>query len=114
MQESFAAFHNKLKPFEDICYTWLGRVFLAGILAGSAWIDDAPPLSLAAMAITLYTILRILMHFGEIAQAVPFTNSALKYFFALFAVAVLGLCFLTVFTFTEYVSLSAVEYYRST
>ena len=113
MQATINAFHQQLKPFEELCYTWLGRVILAGILAGSAWIDDAPPLSLAAFAVVLYTVLRIVMQFGDLAQAVPFQNRGLKYFFAVFTILVLGLCFLTVFTFTEYVSLSAVQVYTS-
>ena len=103
---------NKLEdhliPAEDIFFRWLTRVVIAAVLAGSAWIDDAPPLELAAFAITLYVVVRVIMQFGAFYSAVPFKSTFLKVLAAVVALLLLGLSFLTVVNFVYQLSVMTV------
>ena len=107
MLNTLSALENQLTPVEEIFFRWLTRVVIAATLAGSAWIDDAPPLELAALAITLYVVIRVVMQFGAFASAVPFKNQILKVLSALVALGLLGLSFLTVVTFVYHVAFLA-------
>ncbi len=104
MTTVFASIQEKLIPFENLFYTWLVRVFLAATIAGVAWIDDAPPLELAAYAISIYTALRILMHFGEFMTAAPFGNRILQAISAVSAVLLLTLAFPSIAIFTRVIA----------
>ena len=53
MAQALAALHDRLVPAEELFFTWLLRVFGAATLAGCAWVDDAPPLGLAALLLGL-------------------------------------------------------------
>ena len=48
MQRARSSLQERLAPAEEIFFTWLVRVMVAAVLVGSAWIDDAPPLEIAA------------------------------------------------------------------
>ena len=109
MKEALDALQDRLAPAEEIFFTWLTRVFIAATLVGSAWIDDAPPLEIAAMLIAIYVAVRVVTQFGALADAAPFQNRALRAIFALGAVMVLGLSFLIVVTLVERLALSAVH-----
>ena len=87
---------ERLKPIEDLFFKWLLRVAIAGTLVGSAWIDDAPPLELAAMLVALYVLLRILLQSGSFFAAAPFEHRVWKALVAVIALVVLGLTFVTV------------------
>ena len=102
------ALQDRLAPAEAIFFTWLTRVFIAATLVGSAWIDDAPPLEIAAMLIAIYVAVRVVTQFGPLADAAPFRNRALRVIFALGALMVLGLSFLVIVTLVERLALSAV------
>ena len=108
MLEALDSLQDRLAPAEEILFTWLTRVVIAGTLAGSAWIDDAPPLDIGAMIIALYVAARVATQFGPLVSAAPFQNRALKTVFALGALALLGLSFLTVVTFVESVAMFVV------
>jgi len=90
-----------LAPAEEIFFTWLMRVFAAATLAGSAWLDDAPPLGLAALIITIYVAVRVATQFGNLAAAAPFENRVMKTVFAVGALVLLGFSFLVVAIFIE-------------
>ena len=47
------------------------RVFAAATLVGSAWIDDAPPLELAAAIITIWVAIRVATQFGGWPPPLP-------------------------------------------
>ena len=106
MQETLTSLQDRLAPAEEIFFTWLMRVFAAATLAGSAWIDDAPPLGLGALTITIYVAVRVATQFGNLAAAAPFENRALKTFFAVGALVLLGFSFLGVAIFVERLALS--------
>lgn len=101
MNQSPASLSRRLAPAETIFFTWLNRVLVAGILVGSAWIDDAPPLDIAAMIIAAYVAIRVATLFGEFTAAAPFDSRALKIGFAVVALVLLGLSFLVVVTFVD-------------
>lgn len=104
MQDLFVTLQKRLAKAEEIFFTWLTRIFCAAVLVGTSWIDDAPPLEFAAMIIALYVLLRILTEFGSLFSAAPFENRVLKALFALFSVILLGLSFLTIAIFADYVA----------
>ena len=106
MQKALSSLHDRLAPAEEIFFTWLMRVFAAATLFGSAWIDDAPPLELAAMIIGLYVAVRVATEFGNLVSTAPFENRALKVIFALVGVVLLGLSFMVVAIFVERLAIS--------
>ena len=106
MPRALSSLQNRLAPAEEIFFTWLMRVFAAGTLVGSAWIDDAPPLELAAMVIAIYIAIRVVMQFGRLAAAAPFENRPLRVIFAVGALVLLGLSFLVVVTLVERLAVS--------
>ena len=108
MKDAIRTLQDRLAPAEDIFFTWLARACLAAVLVGSAWIDDAPPLELAAMLVAVYVAVRVVMQFGPLAAAAPFGNRVLRVLFAGGAVVVLGLAFLVVVTLVERLGLLAV------
>ncbi len=108
MKDALYALHDRLAPAEEIFFTWLARVFVAAILVGSAWIDDAPPLEIAAMLIAIYVAVRVVTQFGRLAAAAPFRRRALQVIFAVGALIVLGLSFPVVVTLVERLALSAI------
>ena len=81
-------------------------MFAAATLVGSAWIDDARPLELGAMIVTLYVAIRVATQFGNLAAAAPFERRPLRVLFAAGALVLLGLAFLVVVTLVERLSLS--------
>jgi hypothetical protein len=64
MLKPVSVLENQLAPAEDIFFRWLIRVVLAALLMGSSWIDDAPPLELAAWLVVGYVVVRVVMQFG--------------------------------------------------
>lgn len=108
MKEALDALQVRLAPAEEIFFTWLMRVFAAGMLVGSAWIDDAPPLELAAAIITVYVAVRVVMQLGRLAAAAPFENRPLRVIFAAGALGLLVLSFLVVVTFVDRLSVMVV------
>lgn len=106
MQQALGSLQNRLAPAEEIFFGWLMRVFAAATLVGSAWIDDAPPLELAAMIIALYVAVRVATQFGALAAAAPFESRPLRMIFAGGALVLLGLAFLVVATLVERLALS--------
>jgi len=106
MQQALRSLNDRLAPAEAIFFTWLGRIFASATLVGCAWIDDAPPLDLAAMIIAIYVALRVATQFSNLMTAAPFENRGLQAFFAAFAVLLLALSFLAIATFVEHVALS--------
>ena len=109
MKERFDALQDRLAPAEEIFFTWLTRVFVAATLVGSAWIDDAPPLEVAAMLTAIYVAVRVATQFGPLAAAAPFENRALRAIFAVGALMVLGLSFLVIVTLVQRLALLAVS-----
>ncbi len=106
MQQALNSLQGRLAPAEEIFFTWLTRVFAAATLVGSAWIDDAPPLELAAAIITIYVAFRVATQFGRLAAAVPFANRALQVTFAVGALVLLALSFLVVVTLVDRLAVS--------
>lgn len=104
MQQVLSSLHDRLAPAEEIFFTWLARVFAAATLVGSAWIDDAPPLELAAAIITIYVAVRVVMQLGRLAAAAPFENRPLRVTFAAGALGLLVLSFLVVVTLVDRLS----------
>jgi hypothetical protein len=96
---------QRLAPAEQVFFRWLSRVVVAALLVGSAWIDDAPPLELAAMIIAGYVAIRVVIQYGEFHATAPFQNHLLKSAFAVLALALLGLSFLAVVIFVERLAL---------
>ena len=66
------------------------------MLAGSAWLDDAPPLELAAYILTLYVVIRVVMQSATLYATAPFESRYLNIFSVLIALVLLGLSYLTV------------------
>jgi hypothetical protein len=95
-----------LAPAEEIFFTWLIRVFAAATLFGSAWIDDAPPLELCTLIITIYVALRVVTEFGSLSAAAPFRNRALKTIFAVGAIVLLVSSFVVVAVFVDRLAVS--------
>ena len=108
MKEALDALQDRLAPAEEIFFTWLTRVFVAATLVGSAWIDDAPPLEIAATLVAIYVAVRVATQYSRLAAAAPFQHRALRAIFAVGALMVLGLSFLVIVTLVERVALSAV------
>ena len=108
MKEALDALQDRLAPAEEIFFTWLTRVFVAATLVGSAWIDDAPPLEIAATLIGIYVAVRVATQFGRLAAAAPFQHRVMRATFAVGALMVLGLSFLVIVTLVERVALSAI------
>lgn len=106
MQQALSSLQDRLVPAEEIFFAWLMRLFAAAVLVGSAWIDDAPPLDLAAMVIAMYVAVRVATQFGNLAAAAPFESRPLRMIFAAGALVLLGLSFLVVVTLVERLSLS--------
>ena len=106
MQQALGSLRDRLIPAEEIFFAWLMRVFVAATLVGSAWIDDAPPLELAAMMIALYVAVRVATLFGDLAAAAPFESRPLRMIFAVGALVLLGLSFLVVATLVERLAMS--------
>ena len=106
MQQALSSLHGRLAPAEEIFFTWLMRVFAAAALVGSAWIDDAPPLDLAAVIIAMYVAVRVATQFGNLAAAAPCESRPLRMIFAVGALVLLGLSFLVVATFAERLAIS--------
>ena len=108
MKEALDALQLRLAPAEEIFFTWLTRVFVAATLVGSAWIDDAPPLEIAATLVAIYVAVRVATQFDRLATASPFQNRVLRVIFAAGALMVLGLSFLVIVTLVETLALAAV------
>lgn len=108
MQQAASSLQDRLIPAEEIFFGWLMRVFLAATLVGSAWIDDAPPLDIAATTIALYVAVRVATQFGNFAAAAPFESRPLRMIFAGGALVLLGLAFLVIATLVERLSISIV------
>ena len=106
MQRALTSLHDRLAPAEEIFFTWLTRVFAAATLVGSAWIDDAPPLELAAAVITIYVAVRVVTQFGRLAAAAPFESRPLQVMFAVGALVLLALSFLVVVTLVDRLAVS--------
>ena len=106
MQQRLSSPQDRLVPAEEIFFAWLIRVFAAATLVGSAWIDDAPPLDLAAVIIAMYVAARVATQFGNLAAAAPFESRPLRMIFAAGALVLLGLSFLVVVTLVERLALS--------
>ena len=105
MKQFLARLRERLEPAEEVFFTWLIRVIVSAVLAGSAWIDDAPPLDIAAMLVAFYVAVRVATQFGRLVSVAPFENRVLKRIFAVACVGLLGLSFLTVMIFTERIAL---------
>ena len=108
MIEALDALQHRLAPAEEIFFTWLTRVFVAATLVGSAWIDDAPPLEIAATLVAIYVAVRVATQFGRLAAAAPFRYRSLRVIFAVGALMVLGLSFAVIVTLVERLALSAI------
>jgi len=108
LQQALRKLHDRLAPAEEIFFTWLVRVMAAAVLVGSAWIDDAPPLDIAAIIVGFYVTVRVATQFGHLVSAAPFNNEALKILFAIVTLVLLGLSFLVVVTFVERLARSVV------
>ena len=106
MQQALSSLQDRLVPAEEIFFAWLMRLFVAAILVGSAWIDDAPPLEIAAMIIAMYVAFRVATQFGNLAAAAPFRSRPLRMIFAAGALVLLGLAFLVVATLVERLAIS--------
>ena len=106
MQPALSSLQDRLIPAEEIFFAWLMRVFVAATLVGSAWLDDAPPLELAAMIIALYVAVRVATQFGNFAAAAPFESRPLRMIFAVGALVLLGLAFLVIATLVERLAIS--------
>lgn len=106
MQQALSSLQDRLVPAEEIFFAWLMRVFVAATLVGSAWIDDAPPLEIAAMIIAMYVAVRVATQFGNLAAAAPFQSRPLRMIVAAGALVLLGLAFLVVATLVERLAIS--------
>ncbi|MCY4508410.1 MAG: hypothetical protein OXG35_15855 [Acidobacteria bacterium] len=96
MQQAPSSLQDRLVPAEEIFFTWLMRVFAAATLVGSAWIDDAPPLEIGAMIVTVYVAVRVAMQFPRLAAAAPFESRPLRVIFAVGALMLLASSFVVV------------------
>ncbi|MDP1932949.1 MAG: hypothetical protein Q8L60_15975 [Gammaproteobacteria bacterium] len=108
MHNTLSALEKRLAPAEDLFSTWLLRVFLAGVLVGSAWIDDAPPLELGALIVAVYVSIGLLAQTGAFFAMAPFENRALKVFFVILNFIVLLFAFTTVSIFASTLAMAAI------
>ncbi|MCG8415618.1 MAG: hypothetical protein MI746_15490 [Pseudomonadales bacterium] len=107
-QSTLGSLQERLAPAEELFFRWMIRVVLAAIFAGSAWIDDAPPLSLAAMLVAVYVIVRVITQFGRFMSAAPFQHRVLQTLFALVCIFSLLSAFTAVSIFVERIAISVV------
>ena len=105
MRKFLAQCNEQLAPVEALFFTWLVRVFLAASLVGVAWIDDAPPLEVAALIVAMYVAIRVASEGISFYALAPFSNKLFKLLFAALCLGLLGLSFLVVVIFTEQVAL---------
>lgn len=108
MKEALAAFDARMEPFEKVFFTWITRIIMAGVFIGTSWIDDAPPLELAAFVFTAYVGIRILSQISVMHSAIPLKNAVLSGFFTLVALLVVLMSFFTITTFSFALSEMAV------
>ena len=101
-------FLEQLIDFEQLFFSWLVRVVISAVLVGCAWIDDAPPVDIAAHLIAGYVVLRVVFEFKAFMQVLPFDVRVLQAGGAFFAQLLLGLTFLAVASFTERLAMLAV------
>jgi len=101
-------FREQLIDIEQLFFSWLARVVISAALVGCAWIDDAPPLDIAAHLIAGYVALRVVFEFKAFMGALPFDIRVLKVGGAFFAQLLLGLSFLAVASFTERLAMLVV------
>jgi len=101
MAQALAALHDRLVPAEELFFTWLLRVFGAATLAGCAWVDDAPPLGLAALLISAYVGLRVFSEFPAFLSVAPFQNQAMRIAWAVLSLMLLTLSFASVAIFVD-------------
>ena len=101
-------FREQLIDIEQLFFSWLARVVISAALVGCAWIDDAPPLDIAAHLIAGYVALRVVFEFKAFMGALPIDLRVLKVGGALFAQLLLGLSFLAVASFTERLAMLVV------
>jgi len=99
MQEAPSSLHDRLAPSEEIFFTWLMRVFAAATLVGSAGLDDAPPLEMAALVIAIYVAIRVASQFGNFVSVGPFPNRVLNTVFAIGSLALLASAFVIIAIF---------------
>ena len=109
MKVALASFEARIAPAEKIFFTWLLRVFVTGVLVGCAWMDDAPPLELAAYILGVYVAVRVALQFGPLSSAAPFQNPVLSALFALLNLVILVFAFLAIVTFINRVAFSVVS-----
>ena len=108
MPQVLRSLQERLAPAEEIFFTWLVRVMVAAVLVGSAWIDDAPPLEIAAAIVVFYVVVRVVTQFGNLVSVAPFENRVLKVIFAIGALALLGLSFFVIAIFVDRLARLAV------
>ena len=101
-------FREQLIEFEQLFFSWLVRVVISAALVGCAWIDDAPPLDIAAHLIAGYVALRVVFEFKAFMRALPFDVRVLQAGGAFFAQLLLGLSFLAIASFAERLAMLAV------
>ncbi len=104
MQNFLVTIEKQLIPVEELFFQWLLRTIAVAILVGSAWIDDAPPLELSALILTVYVLVRVLMQSSALFATAPFSNRILKFLFTVFSLSVLLLSFVTIVIFSEVLS----------
>jgi hypothetical protein len=97
-----------LRSIEDLFFTWLWRSSLAATLVGCAWIDDAPPLDIAALLIAFYVLLRLFLLFPVLADAAPLARRWQRNGLAVLLIVIIGFCFLSMVTFVEALAMAAV------
>ena len=76
MREALRALQDRLAPAEEIFFTWLIRVFAAATLVRCAWIDDAPPLGLAALIIAIFVERLAVSVAGEDAPSISLVGES--------------------------------------
>ena len=109
MQFFLTRLRERLEPAEEIFFKWLTRVFIAGILVGSAGIDDAPPLEIAALILLLYVFFRVAMECVNLYSVAPFRGKLPNALFAIVAFLILVFSLLTVVTFVDRISNFVVD-----
>lgn len=108
MEQTLTTIQEKLTKAEELFFTWLLRVIIAAILVGSAWIDDAPPLSMAAVAIAIYVAIRLLTQFKSFVRNAPFQKQTAKYLFGTATLSLLLMSFVIVTIFVDRIAESVV------
>jgi hypothetical protein len=106
VQRTLASLHERLAPIEDIFFTWLMRVIAAATLVGTAWIDDAPPLEIAALIVAVYVAVRTVAELGLLITAAPFNSRVLNATVAVSALVLLGFSFVVIAIFTQRLAIS--------